>query len=276
MTAPPETARRHVLVALDASRASLDALAAAAALAARLGAELRGIFVEDVNLLRAAGLPFASQLSSLTGAPQPLERRALERELRALADTARASLAEEARRVEVTWSFRVARGQVSVEVVTAAGEADVLVLGRTGRRVGRGPGETARAAASRASSSVLVVGRGPGLGRPMLVAYDDSPAAERVLELAARLDAGAGRITLLVAGAAPGQVPKLSARARKRLARAGEAEAPCLVVAGRQDLVRAVRASGAVLVLGAASPALGEDGLEALLEEIDSPLLVVR
>ena len=276
MSAPGASTRRRVLVALDASRGSLDALSAAAALAARLGAELHGLFVEDVNLLRAAGLPFASQLSSLSAAPRPLERRGLERELRALAAAARASVAEEARRVEVGWSFRVARGQVSVEILAAAGDADVLVLGRTGRRVGSRPGETARAAAARAPTSVLLVGRGADIGRPVVAAYDDSPEADRVLEVAARLDAGAGKITLLVTAPAPGQADALADRARHRLAREGRAEARCVVIARRQDLVRAARSSGAILVLGAASPALGDDGLDALLEEIESPLLVVR
>jgi nucleotide-binding universal stress UspA family protein len=274
-TSSPRVGRR-VLVALDASRASLDALSAAAALAARLGAELEGLFVEDVNLLRVAGLPFASQLSSLSGAPRPLERRALELELRALAEAARTALAQAAQRLDVEWSFRVARGQVSVELFEAAGNADVLVLGRTGRRVGRRPGGTARAAASRAPTSVLLVGPGPGLGQPILVAYDGSPAADRVLDLAARLDGGAGGLTVLMTAASPAEAEKLAERARRRLAREGESAPRCVMVARRQDLVRAVQASGALLVLGAAAAALGEAGLELLLEEIESPLLVVR
>lgn len=276
MTTSSQGGLQRVLVALDASRASLDALSAAAALAARLGAELEGLFVEDVNLLRVAGMPFASQLSSLSGTPRPLERSAVELELRALAGAARASLAETARRLEVEWSFRVARGQVSGELLEAASKADVLVLGRTGRSVGRRPGGTARAAAIGAPTSVLLVGRGAGIGQPILVAYDGSAAADRVLDLAARLDGGAGRLTVLVAAATAAEAEKLARRARSRLAREGESEPRCVTIARRLDLVRAAQASGALLVLGAASSALGETGLERLLEEIESPLLVVR
>ena len=53
---------RRILVALDASRHSLAALEAAAELAARLKAELVGLFVEDIDLLRLAGLPFAREI----------------------------------------------------------------------------------------------------------------------------------------------------------------------------------------------------------------------
>ncbi|MBK7177644.1 MAG: universal stress protein [Chloroflexi bacterium] len=53
---------QRILVALDASPHSLAALEAAIDLAERLDAELQGLFVEDINLLRLAQLPFAREL----------------------------------------------------------------------------------------------------------------------------------------------------------------------------------------------------------------------
>ena len=53
---------QRILVALDASTDSLAALDAAAKLAQCLQAELVGLFVEDVNLLYMAGLPFTREL----------------------------------------------------------------------------------------------------------------------------------------------------------------------------------------------------------------------
>ncbi|MGD9028912.1 MAG: universal stress protein, partial [Anaerolineae bacterium] len=53
---------RRILIALDASSHSIAALRAAARLASSLEAELHGLFVEDINLLRAAGLPMAREL----------------------------------------------------------------------------------------------------------------------------------------------------------------------------------------------------------------------
>ncbi|MGI9243387.1 MAG: universal stress protein, partial [Verrucomicrobiales bacterium] len=49
--------RRRILIGLDSSPTSLRGLAAAAEMAARLDAELVGLFVEDDNLLRLARLP---------------------------------------------------------------------------------------------------------------------------------------------------------------------------------------------------------------------------
>ncbi len=284
MTATGERARGRVLVALDASRASLDALSAAAALAVRLGADLEGLFVEDVNLLRAAGFPFASQLSLPTGVLHPLDRLAIEVELRALAAGAREAIAAAAQQLRIGWTFRVARGQVSVELLEAAGSADVLVLGRSSYRIGTAAGGTARAAAAHARSSVLVVGRGGSIGKPLLVAYDGSPAADRALDVAARLDGSAGELTVLVTAPTPEQAERLAERARRRLEREGQGKGQgqgqgkvrWIVAARREDLVRAARASGALLVLGAASPALGGAGLDVLLDEIESPLLLVR
>jgi K+-sensing histidine kinase KdpD len=45
---------KRILIALDPSRRGQSALQAAAHLAAGTGAELAGLFVEDINLLRLA------------------------------------------------------------------------------------------------------------------------------------------------------------------------------------------------------------------------------
>ena len=52
----------RILVALDESEDHQRVLQSAAEVAARLKAELRGLFVEDVNLLRLAELPCAREV----------------------------------------------------------------------------------------------------------------------------------------------------------------------------------------------------------------------
>lgn len=53
---------RRILVALDTSPSSQAALEAAVALAERLNAEVCGLFVEDVDLLRVAESPYAREI----------------------------------------------------------------------------------------------------------------------------------------------------------------------------------------------------------------------
>jgi hypothetical protein len=51
----------------------------------------------------------------------------MERALRALAAEARRTLAAIAERTPVQWSFQVARGSLPVELLAAAGEADLII-----------------------------------------------------------------------------------------------------------------------------------------------------
>lgn len=77
---------RRILVALDVSQHSLAALEAAVKLAARMQAELLGLFVEDLNLLRVAGLRSARQIRYPSATAEPLDLAAMERDLRVRAE----------------------------------------------------------------------------------------------------------------------------------------------------------------------------------------------
>jgi len=168
---------RRIVVGVDASPASLDALAAAAALAGKLRADLAGLFVEDADLLRLAGLPFAGVVRLPSGVPERLDRAKAEAELRALAARAREALERAASAQRVACTFRVARGEVVAEVLAAAEAPDLLVLGAGGhRRSGNArAGETVRQAAARGRSSVLVLRRGGRLGESVVAVDDGTP-----------------------------------------------------------------------------------------------------
>lgn len=83
----------RILVALDNSPASLAAAEAGAQLAAALGAEISGLFVEDDRLLGLGHLAITREFDPLTATTRDVVREDLERQLRALAARARKFLA---------------------------------------------------------------------------------------------------------------------------------------------------------------------------------------
>lgn len=273
MTEPVERALRRILVALDASRASEDALAAAATLAAKLGAELTGLFVEDVNLIRLAGLPFVRQIRLSAEGWQPLEPGALEGELRAMAARAREALERAAGPHRIAWSFRVARGGVSVEVLAAAGEADLLVLGAAGHGLTGGLGETALTAAARAPTSVLVMGRGARVGHPLLVGHDGSPGSDSAVALGRLMEGVVGEMTVLVAAPTRERADEIAEGIKARLGR----EALRVAWVGGAELGDLLESAvpGALLVVGAGSDILRGDP-ERLLSAVRCPVLLAR
>jgi nucleotide-binding universal stress UspA family protein len=127
----------RILAAFGSATMSAGVLEGAADLAARLGAELETLFVEDIALLQWTELPFIRQVSLHGLAAAPLSQRELELQFRALAAETQRRLAASAALQQLRWSFRVARGQLLREVIAAAGEADLLVLGSSSRPVAR-------------------------------------------------------------------------------------------------------------------------------------------
>ena len=127
---------RRILVAIDATPDSWAALDAAAELAAEMEAEILGLFVEDIKLLRLADSPYAREVAYPTAAGAPLDRARMESQLRAHSAQAEKAVAAAGMREEVRWSFRSIRGEVTAEIRAAAGEADLLAIGRSSWSIG--------------------------------------------------------------------------------------------------------------------------------------------
>jgi nucleotide-binding universal stress UspA family protein len=132
-----EFAIRRILAAFGPATMSAGVLEGAVDLAGRLGAELETLFVEDIALLQWTELPFIRQLGLHGLAAIPFSHGELELQFRALAAEAQRRLAAIAELQQLRWSFRVARGQVPGEVIAAAANADLLVLGSSSRPVAR-------------------------------------------------------------------------------------------------------------------------------------------
>lgn len=123
---------RRIVVAVDCSAASRSAYRAAVELAASSNAELVGLFVEDVELLRSADLPLTSEVGSSSAMLRSLERRDLESQLRVQADRARRELERVAAPAGISWSFQVVRGAVAASLQSAAGEGTIVAFGVMG------------------------------------------------------------------------------------------------------------------------------------------------
>jgi nucleotide-binding universal stress UspA family protein len=119
-----------ILVAMDTSPHGSAALEVAARLATELRAELHGLFIEDINLLRLAGLPFTREIDYSSGTSRPLDIETMEQSLRTRAEGVRRAIEETAQRMNLRWSFRISRGSLAQMMFTETLEADLLLIGR--------------------------------------------------------------------------------------------------------------------------------------------------
>src|SRR3970040_589441 len=124
--APPKASR--VVVALALADGWNFALELARYVALTSTTELLGLFVENTRILEHAQSRVAREVM-LTGRERPLERTALERQMRAQSAQMRASFEAAASRLGFPHAFQVARGEIGAEWVQCAGEAEALVVG---------------------------------------------------------------------------------------------------------------------------------------------------
>lgn len=259
---------RRVLLAMDNPQASAEALEAAVELAHQLRAELRALFVEDVDLLRLAELPFAKRVVTQSGSDSALDPNKLERALRAEAEDARKGLRSVAERARVRWSFEIVRGHAVDALLSASAETDLLIVGRgrelyVQRLVVRGR----RASVARVAEAPVAVLFAPGVG------------AERVLAAAVGMARAAGEPLVVLL---PDQDEKTAATWRDEAQRILEVlgasarfrtivDAKPLTIAGAVRDLRAVR-----LVVGVEAQTDVEGRIQQLSRAVSCPLVMVR
>jgi nucleotide-binding universal stress UspA family protein len=181
---------RRILVALDASTSSLNALQTAVDLAARFDAELLGLFVEDINLLRLAQLPFAREISFFSSRSRRIAPQEMELQLRTQAARIRKVLAGAAERFGVHWEFRTARGDVGTEVLSAGDEADLVVMGKIGRSLPgiQRSGSTVRTLLlQRTGMTMILKTRVQFIRTPVVAVYDNTVSSGKILDTAVYL-----------------------------------------------------------------------------------------
>jgi hypothetical protein len=180
---------------LDACQINSSTLEEAVQLAARMGAQLEGIFVEDIDLIQLAELPYLREFRPVSRSENAINLTQMEQELRVLARRAERLLGEHAVRQNVSWSFRVWRGSIDTELLTADTDADVFALTRLGARLMRIPAVlatrtavsvvfTGTDASARALDTAMVLATDPFKELNILLPAENETEAMRLQELA--------------------------------------------------------------------------------------------
>lgn len=280
-------APKRIVVAVDDSAHARAAVEAAADFARRLGAGVTALFVEDQELLHAAGLPFVHEIGR-DAATRPLETPRVERRFRSVVRAAREACASAAARCRVEVRLEVVRGAVPREIAAAAGRDDIVFLGRSGAPPATAHADPSRTASPRrdalgrttrsvlasTSAIVAVVPAARGDGRPVAVVFDGSAASRRALDLAVLLDGdSSGGLAILEVedgSGGDGLVGHDAIAATIRGARVLPVAASMAAIA---TAARRLDARAVVLARQSATPE--GDGVPALVSSVDCPVFVV-
>ncbi len=271
---------RRITVALDCSPHSRATLDAAAAIAGALHAELSGIFVEDINLIHMAELPFSEEILVNTAKSRQLDAAGVARQMKLQQKQALELLRQTAERFGIPHSFRTLRGRVSTEIISAALESDLLALGRSGRTPScrRGLGSTAKQAVIESKTHILLSLRGFRSASPLLVLYDGSQAARLALETALRIAASNGILhVLLLAGNEP-KAARLRREAETITKESGKTiEFHVIPWNDSTMLSQCIRMiDSGMVVLGEEMEAVDDTTVLGLIENLSCPLLLLR
>ena len=242
-------------------------------------AELLGLFVEDINLVRIAGLPFARQVSYPFGVEERMSSERIDRELKAQAELARKALAAAAGRRHARWSFRTVRGQVTGEILAAASQTDLVLLGKSGWSPARPVGSTALALIAASPGAFLLVPQEAPQAGPIAVLFEGSNDSRRALEASIRLAiAHQAGLLVIVSGATPDACDTVRQNARQIIeSRVKEFRIRRVQAAAPRDCAHMLRMEHSrLLVLPGGSALAQEAGIRSLLELTRSPVLLIR
>jgi len=270
---------RRILVGIDASPSSLAALETALNLAVEQNAQVEGLYIEDLNLVRLAQLPFAREVVHVTAQVRTFALKDLERQLRAQADRARGAIAEQAGRRGVRWRFEVARGDIARELLRRADEADLVILGRSGWSGSHALGSTAQAALLMGQRPTMLLQFDARLNRSVGVVTDGSEFGQRALQAAADLAQRHERgLRVFVLAPDPASAEELRAElAAAMQARQLAATFETLPAEGWQrQLRRAVADRDCLLVLPVRLTGVAPEALLELANRLSCPLFIVR
>ena len=207
---------------------SAAAMALATELARSLQLQLLGLFVEDIDLLHFAGLPFAREVCLASATSRQLDPNAMARALQQRAGEARRSLHRRLEGQSVQWAFEVVRGPVMPMLLAKVLETDLLVATLPARAT-RGAAQdiaTPLSQARTARAPLLLVRDGPAPRAPFVVLGSPDASAQAVAAPVSALARRFGSpVVFLVVGepGAAGEGERWEARVASQLAADGVA-----------------------------------------------------
>jgi nucleotide-binding universal stress UspA family protein len=247
---------RRIAVTLDACQVSSRTLEEAVQLAESMGAQLEGIFVEDIDLIQLAELPFVREVRSVSRSENAINLTRMEQELRVLARRAERLLGEHAERRNVSWSFRIWRGSIDTELLTADTDADVFALTRMGAGLAH-----------------------PARTKAVSVVFNGTDASTRALETAMSLTADPFKeLNILLPAENEAEAMRLQEMATRQLGEHAESADFIQLKDGSLNDVLEVLAdsNSAVLIIERDNKLLQAPSLRRSLNALNCPLLIVR
>lgn len=176
----------RILVPLDNSSHSLAALKAAVELARHYDAELRGIFVEDINLLKLAEMPFHQEVGQYTAIIREISADGLSRGIFVQSRWVVQSFRRLINQTDINADFVVLKGDVSETIERESQECDLVIIGKSGKNIlakGR-LGSTAKVMIQHHRTPLLLVEENDQLGYPIILLFENSPIGKISLETA--------------------------------------------------------------------------------------------
>jgi hypothetical protein len=119
-----------VVVTVDIESSLSPTLELAIALAVASRSNLHGLFIEDMDLLRVANLPFAREVILASGRPRILDNQQLFRSLNARSRHFRQSLERYAQQSSLAWTYSTVRGNRRSMQLAESADAQFLIIGR--------------------------------------------------------------------------------------------------------------------------------------------------
>ncbi len=273
---------RRILVALDASTQDQNALQVAVHLAAGLRAELHGLFLQDVSLIRFAQLPIATEVISRSADERRVDSNLLQQELEAQTIRMSAELVRLAETYNIRCTFDTVRGHLESEVLAASEQADLLIVNRnTGPMlVNRDQlGSTASVVVTKCRRTVLLLEEHSQLDRQVFVLFENMKTGINALATSVRLFQGEHRrLIVLISAATVKDFERRRATAEAWLNERGvSADYSWLRRLDTPLLSHTLwQQGGGVLVVAADTPYLQRASLAVLMKELRLPLVLVR